>query len=243
MKLQNLKIAIAALAVFTAIISLCGMQKAVAQEAKPGTNYIEVSAEADTLIAPDIAYIQISLSEDDGTKRTIESMDRKLDEVLKNLGISKDKNLQLVGMSGFIRSNFFTDKNIRKKVYKLKLQGLKDINKAIMELSNAEFSNFRILSTEYSKEDDIKLVLMTKVMEKAKLMASTYAGALGQQVGKAIIISRHYIPNYGMRSYKLAAVDNFEYQSAKGDMEFGGMKMQLEEIQFVESVNVRFELK
>ena len=77
--------------------------------------YIEVEAEADTLVVPDRIYVSITLNEADSkNKKSVEEQDKQLETILKKLKINTDKDLSVLDYSSNFKKYFLKGQNILK---------------------------------------------------------------------------------------------------------------------------------
>ena len=153
--------------------------------------YIETSAIADTLVIPDKIYLKIIIAERDNKgKISVEELENKMISQLNAFGIDTKKQLTVNDVSSNFKKYFLKQQDILKtKEYLLNIDNLKTVSKVIIELEELGISNVSIDRTAYSKEEQLRLILKTKAVEKAKNQALFMAKATNQKVGDAIFIS------------------------------------------------------
>lgn len=153
--------------------------------------YIETSAKVDTLVIPDRIYLNISITEKDTKgKISVEELESKMNNKFKSLGINVEKQLSLNDLSSNYKKYFLKQQDILKnKNYTLVLYDAKISGKVLIALEEIEISNVVLEKTEYSKSEQMLLILKTKAIEKAKNQAIAMTKALNQKVGNAIFIS------------------------------------------------------
>jgi len=153
--------------------------------------YIETSAKVDTLVIPDRIYLNISITEKDTKgKVSVEELESKMNEKFKSLGINVETQLSLNDLSSNYKKYFFKQQDILKnKNYTLLLYDAKISGKVLIALEELEISNVVLEKTEYSKSENMLLILKTKAIEKAKNQAIAMTKPLNQKVGNAIFIS------------------------------------------------------
>ena len=99
-----------------------------------------------------------------------------------------------------------------------------------------------MVSTKYTGEKELKVEMGVEAMQTAKAEAQVLAGAIGQEVGKAISIS--YWMNSGQsqpRLYKSKAYDTVEAGIAENSVIEPVISIGKNTYRY--TVNVRFELK
>lgn len=153
--------------------------------------YIETIAQVDTLIAPDRIYMNIVISERDSKgKLSLETLDKQLDLTLKGLGIDTEKQLFLSDLSSRFQRFLLKEKDIyKRKEYSLIVYDASMASNVLEALERITISNVYLEKTEYSKMDQITLLLKTKSAEKAKQQAEAMIAPLDIDLGKAFFIS------------------------------------------------------
>src|SRR5690606_18583674 len=86
-------------------------------------HYLETTAKVDTLVKPDIIYLDILIREkDERNKISVEEMETKMIQKLKSLGIDTEKQLTLSDLASNFKKYFLKQKDIMKdKAYELKV--------------------------------------------------------------------------------------------------------------------------
>jgi hypothetical protein len=153
--------------------------------------YIETSAKVDTLVIPERIYLNISITEKDTKgKISVEELETKMNEKLKSLGIATEKQLTLNDLSSNYKKYFLKQQDILKnKNYTLLVFNAKVAGKVIIALEEIEISNVILEKTEYSKAEEMILILKSEAIIKAKNQAIAMTKPLNQKVGNAIYIS------------------------------------------------------
>jgi hypothetical protein len=113
-----------------------------------------------------------------------------MNDKFKSLGINVEKQLFLNDLSSNYKKYFFKQQDILKnKNYTLVLYDAKISGKVLIALEEIEISNVVLEKTEYSKSEQMLLILKTKAIEKARNQAIAMTKPLNQKVGNAIFIS------------------------------------------------------
>lgn len=165
--------------------------------------YVEVSAEADTLVIPDRIYLSIEINEADSkNKKSVEQQEKELERVLKQLNINTEEDLSLSDISSNFKSYFLKKQNILKyKQYELLVRDATTAGKVLVALEQIGISNVNINKLEYSKKEETLLDLKAKAISKTKKSAQVMAKPLNQKVGKAIFIADDNSYNYEYEDY------------------------------------------
>ena len=198
--------------------------------------YIETSAKVDTLVIPDKIYFNITITEKDTKgKVSVEELESKMNDKLKLLGISIEKQLSLNDLSSDFEKKFLKLQDILKvKNYTLIVHDAKIVSQVIIGLEEVEVSNVFVEKTEYSKSDEMILYLKNKAVIKAKNQAISMTKSINQKIGNAIFISDlsniTNIINGRSNSIQLRGIKNFDDNKANVplDIEFEKIKIQAE---------------
>ncbi|MET3732718.1 SIMPL domain-containing protein [Moheibacter stercoris] len=152
---------------------------------------VQTKATFTTEVQPDIITLSITLSETNTKgKVSIEEMERKLENVLKSNNIDISKQLTLKDLSSNFQSYFLKKTDVQKtKNFNLEVNNANVAGKILKDLAENDISNVRLLKTEYSKLEELKIELKGKAVAKAKKQAEEMTKALNQKIGDAIFIS------------------------------------------------------
>lgn len=153
--------------------------------------FVETTAKVDTLVVPDNIFISIQIKEADSrNKKSVEEQEKILEFTLKRLNIDTEKDLTLLDFSSNFKNYFLKGQNILKsKMYSLLVKDAVKTGTVLAELENVGISNVNIERTEYSKSEELLLILKSKAVKKSKIIAEKLAEPLNQKVGKALYIS------------------------------------------------------
>lgn len=152
--------------------------------------YIETTAEADTLVTPDEIYLNILISEKDTKdKQSVEDLELMMEKTLKELGINTAENLQLNDLASNFKKYLLKQKDVLKtKIYTLKVKDAPMAGKVIVKLEQLEIANVTLDHTDYSKMEDLQLILKSNATTRARQQAEFLVKPLNQQLGTAILI-------------------------------------------------------
>lgn len=237
MKALSLRTVIATMAIAAAtIVSAQSLQ----------TGYINMQASAEQQVTPDEIYISITIKESDYKgKATLQEKQQAMLSILKRNGIDIDECLSLNFMGSNVSYKTFSRKPVPQSqaTYVLKLYDASIMQNVIYNLEEEQISNIQLIETKYTKEDTIRKELGIQAMKKAQEEAASLAGAVGQEIGKAMTISSWFSQNSPQpRLYKsrndLVTLEESGLQSSNSTPQISIAK-----ITYSVNVDVKFELK
>ena len=208
--------------------------------------YIEVEAEADTLVVPDRIYVSITLNEADSkNKKSVEEQEKQLETILKKLKINTDKDLSVLGYSSDFKKYFLKGQNILKtKKYSLLVRDAYTLGNVIISLEEAGISNTEVEKVEYSKSKELLLELKSEAVKRSRITADKLVKPLNQKAGKALYISDM---NYrGMGDYEVQAMMDITpeprtYKKEGASEEFL-RKLDIKKMKFYVVIRVNYQL-
>lgn len=171
---------------FTTTINAFGQTKVDCEE-KP---YIEVTGSADHEVIPDEIYINIVIREKyvNKEKVTIESQEEKLKTFLKVIGVDI-KNLYLSDVNAdYVKVKWRTKDVLTKKDYTLKVATAATVGQVFQQLDQLEITDAFIAKVNHSKLDSLKKEVKVLAIKAAKIKADYLLMAIGEQVGKPLIV-------------------------------------------------------
>ncbi|WP_394906434.1 SIMPL domain-containing protein [uncultured Mesonia sp.] len=206
--------------------------------------FLETIAKVDTLIKPDIIYLDILIREKDERNRiSVEEMEEKMIQKLKSLGIDTKNQLTLSDLASNFKKYFLKQKDIMKdKAYELKVFNSQTAGKIIVGLEEIGISNVNLDRTEYSKMKELKLDLKSKAVKKAKIQADFLLKPLNQQVTRAIHITDKSYGGYNSFNGELQEVVVMGY-SSKRKQEYVPPAIEFKPIKVESEVNIKFAIE
>lgn len=206
--------------------------------------YIETSAKVDTLVTPDRIFLTILITEKDTKNRTsVEELESKMNLKLKSLGIITEKQLTLNDLSSNYKKYFLKQQDILKnKSYSLVVYDAKTASKVIAALEEEEISNVSLEKTEYSKTEELLLILKGKAIVKAKNTAISLTKPLNQKVGSAIYITDSNSVSNMFRD-KASKIVLRGMASLQAESDYEPIAISFEKIKIETQVNVNFKLE
>lgn len=160
--------------------------------------YLETTAKVDTLVNPDLIYLDILISEkDDKNRVSTEEMESKMISLFESLGIDVGKQLTLSDLASNYKKYFLRQKGILKdKAYRLEVYDAQTAGKVLVELEEIGISNVSLYKTDYSKMEDLRLELKTRAVLKARKQAEHLVMPLDQKITRALHISDTYYERF-----------------------------------------------
>ena len=208
---------------------------------------IQTKATYTTEVTPDKITLSITLTEGNTRgKISVEELEKKLENVLRSNNIDIKSQLKLVTLSSNFRDFLLKKTDVFKtKNYELEISNANLAGKILRELEMQEISNVKLLKTEYTKLEELKIELKSKAVLKAKKQAEQMTKALNQTLGKAIFVSDLETDITGLLQGRVSGINVIgfnsvrrEYDSTEEDIE-----VQFDNIKVDASVTVYFELE
>ena len=208
--------------------------------------YIDINSTATREVTPDEIYLRITIKESDYKgKKSLEEMQEAMLGALKINRIDIPECLTLNYMGSDVSYKMFS-KNINTRTeatYTLKLHDVATMQNVISALEERQISNIDLIRTKFTKEKELKSELSIEAMQQAQAEARTLAGAIGQEIGKALSINYWMNSNDSQpRLYKARANMVMDESAFAGEGQqaptFG-----IGKITYSLNVNVKFELK
>lgn len=205
--------------------------------------YIETAAKVDTLVIPDRIYLNISFFEKDSKgKMSVEELENKMNEKLKEIGINTEKQLTLNDLASNYKKYFLKQQDIQKnKNYTLLVYNAQIAGKVILALEEIEISNVFLEKTEYSKAEEMILILKGEAILKAKNQAIAMTKPLNQKLGNAIYIS-DYSNNINLLNGRVSGIQIRGNRSLEKE-KYDPINIEFEKIKIESEVKVTFKLE
>ena len=203
--------------------------------------YIETAAKVDTLVIPDRIYLNISFFEKDSKgKMSVEELENKMNEKLKEIGINTEKQLTLNDLASNYKKYFLKQQDVQKnKNYTLLVYNAQIAGKVIMALEEIEISNVFLEKTEYSKAEEMILILKGEAILKAKNQAIAMTKPLNQKLGNAIYIS-DYSNNINLLNGRVSGIQIRGNRSLEKE-KYEPINIEFEKIKIESEVKVTFK--
>jgi len=205
--------------------------------------YIETAAKVDTLVIPDRIYLNISFFEKDSKgKMSVEELENKMNEKLKEIGINTEKQLTLNDLASNYKKYFLKQQDVQKnKNYTLLVYNAQIAGKVILALEEIEISNVFLEKTEYSKAEEMILILKGEAILKAKNQAIAMTKPLNQKLGNAIYIS-DYSNNINLLNGRVSGIQIRGNRSLEKE-KYEPINIEFEKIKIESEVKATFKLE
>lgn len=204
---------------------------------------IQTNATFTTEVQPDKITLSITLSESNSKgKVSVEELERKLGSILKANGINISKQLMLKDLSSNFQSSLLRRTDVQKtKNFYLEVYDAASAGTILKELSDNDISNVRLISTEYSKLEELKIELKGKAVSKARKQAVEMAKALDQKVGTALFISdmQTNVGGYRAPGVNIIGVNSIAYS----ENDQSNLDISFDDIRVDVTVTVYFKLE
>ncbi len=203
--------------------------------------YIETRVRVDTLISPDRIYLNILISEKDTKgKISVEEFENKMARKLVSIGIDLQKQLTLNDLASNFKKYFLKRQDILKsKSYSLLVYDALMAGKVIVGLEEIGISNVQLYKTEYSKIEELKLLLKTKAIVKARKQGIALLKPLNQKLGNALFISD--VTNYYNLEGRISKVQ-VAYELAD-NKKFEPINIDFQKIKIQSEIQVKFKIE
>lgn len=211
---------------------------AIAQnsEMKMNRNYVEINSSADTLVVPNKFRISITISEAPSKgKTTIASLEKSLATALRASGVDIKQQLVITGQSSADgkRKDIYQYKN-----YLLTLNDPQMVETVFNELQANGIADASLSQSTRTDMKELQAMVRVKAMKNAQMTAAELAAAVGQTIGKAIMIQSYSSsPDVVLlRGYSAAKSGNAIQDEAMPELKFNDVRIN-------QNVTVRFVLE
>lgn len=149
--------------------------------------YMDVTGYASQKVMPDIINVSVSFGENKEFfgKQNIEDLEQKVVKVLKDNGLDIKKDVSVQEST----SRGEAGKVYLQKTIGFTLDNYKQYYDIARELDFKGINSVRIVSTKYSKEDEVKLALLPMAMKNARSTAEAILKDSGAAVGKLLYVN------------------------------------------------------
>ena len=179
---------------------------------------------------------------DNKNKLSINELEKKLIESLKEIGIDISKDLLLKDLSSNFRNQLiFKDDIVLSKEYELLVRDGRTVGKVGRVLEKEGISNVRINRTDHSKMEQFRKQVKMNAIKAAQENAEILTTAIGQTIGTALFIQELYSNIFLGRTANTFMEK--KAMSGMSDMIENEQAIDFEKIKLEFTVLVRFEIK
>ncbi|GAA4449029.1 SIMPL domain-containing protein [Rurimicrobium arvi] len=206
--------------------------------------YVEVTGTAEKEVVPDEIYISIRLQEEyNKNKVTIEEQEAKLKSSLQSLGIDLSNLYLSDANADYVKVRWAKKDVLTAKDYTLKVSSAAAVGQVFPELDRLQIKDASIARVDYSKMDSLKKAIKIEAIKAAKDKADYLLRAVGEQVGKPLIVKENdYYPGVMLANVVMNKresepnSDGMTRSEDSSEIQFQKMKIQA-------SMLVRFSIK
>ncbi len=158
-------------------------------------NYVEVKGTSKIEVLPDRIFIAIGINEKEHKGKTVNDVEKLMVEKLTSMGIDIQKQLAIRDFVSNLRNNWILKNEIQAvKQYELFVYDAETAGLVFRELNGLGISTISIDRLENSELDKYKKDTKAKAIKQAKESAESLAEAVGQHIGRALLISEEDYP-------------------------------------------------
>ena len=203
--------------------------------------YVETSASASREVTPDEIFVRIVLSENDTKgKISIDELQKNMFQAIKKAGINFEKSLAIDNIESQYQTYLLRKSDGRTtKTFQLMVNG-EQLAPLFTALDQAGISNVSIQSARYSKVAALRDELRVEAAKAARERAQMLAQAVGQEIGKAILI-QNYDNDSGV-VYNNIMLARASVKMADGVVEESAPSVEFKKIKIESRVTIRFAL-
>jgi uncharacterized protein YggE len=199
---------------FAAAFLLIGMA-ALAQTSTEPKPYIEITGTSELKIDPNQIFISIILEENtDKSKKDISDQEQNLIKALQSVGIAKE-NLVVTDVNAhYGKSGFMSKDVVNRKQFELEVKDATEAKKAFEQMDKLNIKNAYISRVDHTEIEEYKKQAKIKAIKAAKDKATYLLEAVGEELGRALIVTENSFNVYGNQIRGMA---NFKFDEYKTD--------------------------
>lgn len=203
-------------------------------------NIIYVTGRVEKKISPDRIYVQIVIKDNDIKGLSVDKIQSRMIQTIKDLGIDADKNLKINDMDNALRRR----KEVQTtKSYQLVVGDASQLAAVYGALADLGISDMSISKVENSKIDEYRRDIREEAIKQAKTNAEILARAIGQSIGPAVYIYDNggNLSDVKVVAFSRAVANKTMSEELSADAD-GQSQIEFREITLSHSVSVKFRL-
>jgi hypothetical protein len=207
-------------------------------------NYIEIKGTSEIEVSPDKIFLNIVINEKEHRGKTVYDVEKQMIEKLVSIGIDIQKQLVIKDFASNLKIHWILLNEIQSiKQYELLVYTAETVGNVFKELNNLGISTLLIDRLENSEIDKHKQDAKKKAIMQAKENAEILAHAVGQEIGRALLITEE--DNLQSLTGRLQGrVAGVRIKGVSSTMERPDMPViEFEKIKIEYQIRVIFELK
>ena len=195
----------------------------VQSEPKP---FIEITGTSEIKVDPDRIYIRVSLQENlDRSKKTLTEKEQELIKALASINILKERITVTDAHSTYGKTGVMGKEVVSEKNIEIEAHTSTEVKKAFEELDRLNIKSAYIVRVDHSKMEDYKKQARIQAIKAAKTKADYLLLAIGEELGKALIIKDYstQIPELGilqMANARMSYDDVYENDMREENLDF-----------------------
>jgi uncharacterized protein YggE len=212
--------------------------------------YIEVTGTAEKEVIPDEIYIAIVIREkyENKVKVTIEDQEEKLKVAITSIGIDISNLTLSDANADYVKVKWQKKDVLTKKDYSLKVTNATTLGHVFQKLEELEITDAYISKVSHSKIDSLRKDVKILAMKAAKEKADYLLAVIGEQTGKALIVTEsaqtytktnNEIMALPQRNVNMIANSTYGVDSKTGNIQ----EIQFQKIKLTASIYVKFSIK
>lgn len=208
-------------------------------------NYVRVEGNATLKVVPNEITLRIVINEKDYKNRKLDELEKTMKKQLIKQGVDVEKQLKISDSASNFKQYWYKKSDVvLSREYELKLTDAQTLIKVFAALQSEGISDVSIVSLDHSDRENLKNQVKADAMKNAKERAELLAKAVGQEIGRALLIedTRDYGYSRPMLM-KMNTVSALAMEDSALDMAAGAAQLEFENIEFQANVSVTFELK
>ena len=184
--------------------------------------YIEINGYAEKEVIPNEIYIGIVLHErmENKEKITIEFQEKQLIEAITKLNIPLTQLSVSDANADYVRVKWQKRDVMTKKEYQLKVENATAVGHVFEALENLSIQDGYISHVSHTEIDSLRQAVRIEAIKAAKNKADYLLEAIGQQTGKALIISEQNTGSFSGEGHDFENNITANYNSSYGNKLF-----------------------
>lgn len=208
--------------------------------------YIEVNGHAERKVVPDEIYLSITIRERESGKDkiSVEQQEKEMKEALIAIGINLENLTISDANADYIKVNWSKKDVVSQTEYELKLATADEVGKVMEKLDDLKIHNAYVSRVDHSKMEEFKKEIEIEAIREAKERADYLLTAIGEETGKAIVVTQSNNPVFVTRNDVLQVYDyRGKFGESYDESEKLKNKIEFRKIEITSNIYVKFEIK
>lgn len=208
--------------------------------------YIEVNGHAERKVVPDEIYLSITIRERESGKDkiSVEQQEKEMKEALIAIGINLENLTISDANADYIKVNWSKKDVVSQTEYELKLATADEVGKVMEKLDDLKIHNAYVSRVDHSKMEEFKKEIEIEAIREAKERADYLLTAIGEETGKAIVVTQSNNPVFVTRNDVLQVYDyRGKFGESYNESDKLNNKIEFRKIEITSNIYVKFEIK